>query len=76
MYILFPKLLQQVHAHDADLSAVFNHSLPCSFIMIPFCALKTSSGFSFPYSVFSSPVSSVFHDISTAVLSEETRNLL
>lgn len=48
MYILLPKLLQQVHAYDADLSAVFNHSLPYSLIMITFCALKTSSGFFLP----------------------------
>lgn len=40
--------LVQVHAYNADLSAVFNHSLPYSFIMITFRVLKTNSGFFLP----------------------------
>lgn len=48
MHILLPKLLQQLHAYDAALSAVFSHSLSYSFIMITFCVLKTNSGFFLP----------------------------
>lgn len=55
MYILLPKLLQEVQAYDADLSAVFNYSLPYSFITITFCFLKTNGGF------FPSPRVCLFH---------------